>query len=104
MAYFFVPSGYSQVLTPLFCLSFVYIIKILVQSQFGTQLQLPFPFLNDMPGYLELFSSIEYDCYEWYLYDFDQNATLETRRYVGANNGKPGEEKSGLLGRFNPTY
>jgi hypothetical protein len=54
-------------------------IKLLVSSSFGSQLKLPVPLINNIPGFLEMFPDVEYDCLEWYLFDFSENSSNQTK-------------------------
>ena len=80
---------FCQIITPLLCLLFIYLIKIIVEEQlskssFGIQLNIPILF--NIPLYTKLQYSdliIKFpSCDEWYLYDFTNNSIIfENKKY-----------------------
>jgi hypothetical protein len=76
-------------------------------SKYNVNLAFPFPYLNGMD--YKIFSDVSggwvniTDCDTWYLLDYDQQATLETREYFGYNQGAPmtNPNSSGVLSNKN---
>ena len=94
-----------QIITPILCLLFIYIVKLIVETQikktsFG--LKLSIPYLFNIPIYSKLKYAeqiIRVDsCDEWYLYSFGPNAQDEaSKNFFGVNNGTIGAPSSGML-------
>lgn len=94
-----------QIITPLLCLLFIYIIKLIVEvqikkSSFGLKLSIPYLFnipIYSKLKYAEQIIHVE-SCDEWYLYSFGPNAQDEaSKNFFGANNGTIGAPSSGML-------
>lgn len=83
-----------QIITPVLCLSLVYLIKFLVETNIDKTtygMKMNFPFIFNIPVYQrtrQAWLPIRItNCNEWYLYDFDQNITKEDIEFFGSNPG-----------------
>ena len=91
-----------QVITPLLCLLFIYMVKLIVETQIKKTpygLKLSIPYLFNIPIYSKLKYAEQIirvnSCDEWYLYNFGPNAQdEESRAFFGKNDGS---ESSGML-------
>ena len=91
-----------QVITPLLCLLFIYMVKLIVETQIKKTpygLKLSIPYLFNIPIYSKLKYAEQIirvnSCDEWYLYNFGPNAQdEESRAFFGKNDGR---ESSGML-------
>lgn len=77
---------------------FVFLIKKLVETEFGTTYSLDYPFIFNLPGVYSLYPYVDNStCLEWYAYDFDANATQSTKDFIGYNYGISTEDPKGML-------
>ncbi|EGR34219.1 hypothetical protein IMG5_020170 [Ichthyophthirius multifiliis] len=93
-------NGYiiTQVITPLICLFFVYLIKKLAESQFGSTFTFDYPFLFNIPSLYQMYPYMKnITCLEWYEYAFDTNSTQQTKDFIGYNSGQKNEIPKGML-------
>lgn len=85
-----------QIITPIICLGFVFLIQIIVQANitktaYGVKFDTPI-FFN-----LPIYSRLAYaklpirvtNCDEWYLFDFSEDTPLEDKVFFGENDGEP---------------
>lgn len=84
-----------QVLTPIFCLGFVYLIQVLIQENIGKSsygIKNDFPMFFNLPIYDKLaFTKLPIEtttCEEWYLYDFDKDTPEEDKEFFGFNESR----------------
>ena len=77
-----------QIITPLLCLLFIYIVKVIVETQISKTpfgLKLSIPILFNIP----IYSKLEYanqiltitSCDEWYIYDFNKSINEESKNF-----------------------
>lgn len=85
-----------QIITPVLCLSFVFLIQFLIKmninnTRFG--LKMDFPYIFNLPIYQSIHKNyklpISFDnCDEWYLYDFEDGIPEQDKEYFGYNEGE----------------
>lgn len=83
-----------QIITPIICLAFVYLIQLIVEANIGKTaygVKFDYPLLFNVPFYQKTaYSSLPIkvqNCDEWYLYDFDKDISQEDIDFFGYNNG-----------------
>ena len=83
-----------QIITPIICLAFVFLIQIIVQANIGKSaygVKFDYPFFLNLPIYDRLqYSKLPIkitSCNEWYLYDFAADTPEEDKEFFGFNNG-----------------
>lgn len=83
-----------QILTPIFCLAFVFLIQIIVESNIsntGYGVKFDSPIYFNLPFYDKLayanFPIKITTCEEWYMYDFDPTTPKEDIEFFGKNEG-----------------
>lgn len=87
-----ISTNVCQIVTPLICLGFVYLIKELAFDKFnGSTFKLDFPYLFNVPSLYNSYPSLlELNCLQWYFYDFDKDIPEDDRHFIGWNNGIAG--------------
>lgn len=85
-----------QVITPVLCLGFVFLIQVIVEANIGKSaygVKFDYPIFFNLPIYDNLvYSRLPIKtttCDEWYLYEFAEDTPEEDKKFFGENDGMP---------------